>query len=114
VGEVEIAGCKSEITNEKCKVQFSLDIMIVVICCNLVKACGMIIAVFRSRKPTLVTLDDAVDSFSRVPDPTTMGICFADQQFIKREWRRGWKTGPRQWKQNGREGGRPALVRKGG
>ena len=101
VGEVEIAGCKSEMTNEKCKVQFSLDIMIVVICCNLVKACGMIIAVFRSREPTLVTLGDAVDSFLRVPDPTTLGVCFADRQFIKQEWRHGWKTGPRQWKQKG-------------
>ncbi|PUU77988.1 hypothetical protein B9Z19DRAFT_1065405 [Tuber borchii] len=97
--EVEIRGCKSERTAEKCKVQFSLEIMMVVICCNLVKACCMVIAVIRSREPTLVTLGDAVDSFLRVPDPTTMGICFADRQFIKREWRHGWKTGPRQWKQ---------------
>ena len=101
VGEVEIAGCKSEVTDEKCKVQFSLDIMIVVICCNLVKACSMIMAVFRSREPTLVTLGDAVDSFLRVPDPTTMGVCFADRQFIEREWMHGWRAGPRQWKQNG-------------
>ena len=98
-GEVEISGCKSERTVEKCKVQFSLGIMIVVICCNLVKACSMIMVVVRSREPTLVTLGDAVDSFLSVPDPTTMGICFADRQFIKREWRRGWRTGPRQWKQ---------------
>ena len=99
--EVEIGGCKSERTVEKCKVQFSLGIMIVVICCNLVKACCMVMAVVRSREPTLVTLGDAVDSFLEIPDPTTMGICFADRQFIKREWRRGWRTGPRQWKQKG-------------
>ena len=36
--EVEVTGCKSEITKEKCKVQFSLGIMIVVVYCNLVKA----------------------------------------------------------------------------
>ena len=101
VGEVEIAGCKSEITSEKCKVQFSLDIMIVVICCNLIKAGSMIMAVFRSREPTLVTLGDAVDSFLRTPDGTTVGMCFADQKFIKREWTSGWRTGPRQWKQKG-------------
>ena len=98
-GEVEISGCKSERTAEKCKVQFSLGIMIVVFCCNLAKACSMIMAVVRSREPTLVTLGDAVDSFLRAPDPTTMGICFADRRFIKREWRRGWRTGPRHWKQ---------------
>ena len=97
--EVEITGCKSEITKEKCKVQFSLGIMIVVICCNLVKACSMIITVVRSREPTLVTLGDAIDSFLRIPDPTTMGICFADRQFIKDEWRHGRRTGPSQWKQ---------------
>ena len=61
--EVEITGCKSERTAEKCKVQFSLKIMIVVICCNFVKACCMLMAVIRSREPTLVTLGDAVDSF---------------------------------------------------
>jgi len=101
VGVIEITGCKSEITDEKCKVQFSLGIMIAVICCNLIKACSMIMTIVRSREPTLVTLGDAVDSFLRAPDPTTVGICFADRRFIEREWRRGWRTtGPRQWKQN--------------
>ena len=101
VGVIEITGCKSEITDEKCKVQFSLGIMIAVICCNLVKACSMIMTIVRSREPTLVTLGDAVDSFLTTPDPTTVGICFADRRYIEREWRRGWRTGPRQWKQKG-------------
>ncbi|KAG0126956.1 hypothetical protein HOY82DRAFT_626498 [Tuber indicum] len=102
-GEVDISGCKSERTPkpEKCKVQFSVVIMIAVIGCNFVKACSMVIAVVRSREPTLVTLGDAVDSFLRDPDPTTTGMCFADRQFAKREWRHGWRTGPRQWKQRG-------------
>jgi len=99
--EVEISGCKSERIAEKCKVQFSLDIMIVVICCNLVKACCMVTAVVRSREPTLVTLGDAIDSFLRIPDPMTMGICFADRRFIERGWRHGGRTGPKQWKQEG-------------
>ena len=99
--EVEVRGCKSEITEERCKVQFSLGIMIAVICCNLVKACAMIMTLVRSREPTLVTLGDAIGSFLRIPDPTTMGICFADRRFIDREWRRGCRTGPRQWNQKG-------------
>ena len=99
--KVEVRGCKSEITDERCKVQFSLGIMIAVICCNLVKACAMIMTVVRSREPTLVTLGDAIDSFLRIPDPTTKGICFADRRFIDCEWRRGGRTGPRQWKQKG-------------
>ncbi|PUU72168.1 hypothetical protein B9Z19DRAFT_1172619 [Tuber borchii] len=100
-GVVDIAGCKSEITDEKCKVEFSLEIMIVVICCNLVKACCMITAVVRSQEPTLVTLGDAVDSFLRAPDPTTKGMCFADREFIKGEWKHEWKTRPRKWKKKG-------------
>ena len=75
---VEITGCKSEKVAEKCKVQFSLGIMIAVICCNLVKACCMVMAAVRSYEPTLVTLGDAIDSFLRSPDTTTMGICFAE------------------------------------
>ena len=99
--EVEVRGCKSEVTDERCKVQFSLGIMMAVICCNLVKACAMIMTVVLSKEPTLVTLGDAIDSFLRIPDPTTRGICFADRRFIDREWKRGWRTGPRQWKQKG-------------
>ena len=99
--EVEVTGCKSEVTKEKCKVLFSLGIMIAVIGCNLVKACSMIMTVVRSREPTFVTLGDAIDSFLRIPDSTTMGICFADRQFIEREWKRGSRVEPRQWKQNG-------------
>ena len=54
----------------------------------------MIIRVVRSREPTLVTLGDAIDSFLRIPDPTTMGICFAHRRFIEKEWKRGSRAGP--------------------
>ena len=99
--EVEIGGCKSEKIREQCKVQLSLKIMIVVICCNLVKACCMVMAVLRSQEPTLVTLGDAIDSFLRIPDSATMGICFASRGFIERKWRRGSRAGQRKWKQKG-------------
>ena len=100
--EVEISGCKSERTGEKCRVQFMLNIMIVVICCNFIKACCMVMTVVRSREPTLVTLGDAIDSFLRAPDRTSMGICFADRRYIKQEWSRGgWRAMPKQWKQKG-------------
>ena len=98
---VEIRRCKSERIVERCKVQFSLGIMFAVICCNLVKACCMVMTVVRSQEPTLVTLGDAIDSFLRVPDPTTMGICFADRRFIEKEWGRRFRAGPREWKQKG-------------
>ena len=99
VGVVEISGCMSEVTSERCTVRFSLGIMIVVIGCNLVKACCMVMAVVRSREPTLVTLGDAVDSFLKTPDQTTIGICFADRRYIGRDWRPQRRARPRQWKQ---------------
>ena len=100
--EVEVSGCKSERTVEKCNVLFSLEIMTVVICCNLIKACCMVLVVGRSREPTLVTLGDAIDSFLGTQDTTTMGICFADRFFIRMEWsREGWRPKPRNWKQMG-------------
>ena len=61
----------------------------------------MIMTVLGSLERTLVTLGNAIDSFLRIPDSTTMGICFADRRFIKREWKRGSGAGPRRWKQNG-------------
>ncbi|KAG0124857.1 hypothetical protein HOY82DRAFT_633202 [Tuber indicum] len=100
-GEVVIRGCKSERTRGNCKVQFSLWIMIVIICCNLIKACGMVMTVSRSREPTLVTLGDAVDSFLRTPDPTTMGMCFADRRFVEMEWSQEQRSGTRQWRHIG-------------
>ncbi|PWW73704.1 hypothetical protein C7212DRAFT_365968 [Tuber magnatum] len=75
--EVEISGCKSEKTAENA---------------------SMVIAIARSREPTLVTLGDALQSFLRIPDPTTIGMCFADQRFVKRERRSVLRTVPGQWK----------------
>ncbi|KAG0635400.1 hypothetical protein HOY80DRAFT_1057272 [Tuber brumale] len=83
------------------QMQFSLGTTAAVVSRNLVKACSMIMAVVRSREPTLVTLGDAMDSFLRIPDPTTAGMCSPDRRFAEREWRHGWRTGPRQWKEKG-------------
>ena len=47
------------------------------------------------------TFGDAIDSFLRIPDSTTMGIFLADRRFIEKEWKRGSRAGPREWKQNG-------------
>ena len=61
----------------------------------------MIMTVVRSREPSLVTLGGAIDSFLRIPDPTTRAICYADRCFIEKEWRGGFRTESRQWKQVG-------------
>ncbi|PUU81081.1 hypothetical protein B9Z19DRAFT_1168396 [Tuber borchii] len=100
--QVEVTRYKSEITKEKCKVQFSPGIMMAVISCSLIKACSMIMTVVRSREPPLVTLGNAIDSFLRIPDSTPIGICFADRRFIERDWKCGSGAGPKQWTQIGK------------
>jgi len=47
--------CLSEVVDEHCKLQFSKTVMIVVILCNLLKACCMLYAAFRQQEESLVT-----------------------------------------------------------
>jgi hypothetical protein len=80
--------CLSEVVDEKCKLQFSLYIMIVVIFCNFVKSVSMALTLFQQRTPTLVTLGDAVASFLDFPDPSTEGMCIVSKaQILKGAWK---------------------------
>lgn len=64
-------------TEEHCKLQFSLVIMIVVIVCNLIKTVCMGTIAWKQDLEPLVTLGDAVASFLDRPDVTTEGNCLA-------------------------------------
>ena len=86
VGKKPIDYCLSRKTEERCKLQFSLIIMVFVIACNLVKMICMIVTIWKERVATLVTLGDAISSFLDDPDPTTAGCCLADKDsFTTRE-----------------------------
>ena len=79
--------CLSEIVEEKCKVQFSLHIIVVVILCNVVKLCSMILILWKYKNPTLVTIGDAVSSFLDDSDITTKGMCLASKKsFTEESW----------------------------
>lgn len=82
--------CLSETISEKCRLQFSFTIMVVVIFCNLVKATCMLTILLTHKTATLVTLGDAVSSFIDDPDPTTVGRCtMAKEKVI--EWAKSQK-----------------------
>ncbi|KAI9782505.1 MAG: hypothetical protein M1839_004991 [Geoglossum umbratile] len=88
----DIAYCMSAQVEEKCKLQFSLYIMVIVILCNLVKSATMGLAVWKQRIPTLVTLGDAVSSFLETPDTFTEGMCLVTKSDISDH---GWeRAGP--------------------
>lgn len=68
--------CLSERTEEKCALQFSFDIMIVVIVCNLIKLALMLYVLFcLDAEQILTSVGDAMASFLRFPDQTTAGKC---------------------------------------
>lgn len=74
--------CYSEIQPTKsCSLQFSLPLIYVVIGSNIIKVLCMLATVYKLwnlEDSILATVGDAVDSFLRNPDTTTMGYCLLD------------------------------------
>src|SRR6266542_1130547 len=54
----KIEYCMVETVTEKCRLSFSLPIMIVVIIANMAKAVVMVLTYYKLREPTLVTIGD--------------------------------------------------------
>ena len=67
--------CWAERTEERCSLTFNVGIGLAVICCNLVKACCMFFTLIWVRRPGLMTLGDAIQSFINCHDPHTAGLC---------------------------------------
>lgn len=59
--------CLSSSVKERCKLQFSLTILIVVIVCNFIKTFCMLLMLGSQQSPPLVTLGDAIASFLEFP-----------------------------------------------
>lgn len=68
--------CLGERTEEKCALQFSFDIMIVVIVCNFIGLALMLYVLFcLDAEQILTSVGSAMASFLRFPDQTTAGKC---------------------------------------
>ena len=79
--------CLSKPVEERCRLQFSVVIMCIVIGCNLVKTICMLLTLLYHRSQPLVTLGDAVSSFLENRDPTTENMCLANKtSFINGNW----------------------------
>lgn len=93
--------CLSQTTAEKCALQFSLPIMLIVIICNLIKITCMILIMLMKGPQPLVTVGDAIASFLVEPDPATKNKCLADKYFFRRnDWqarKMTWKFERRWW-----------------
>ena len=91
----KIEYCMVETVTEKCRLSFSLAIMIVVIIANMAKAVVMVLTYYKLREPTLVTIGDAVASFVDEPDEMTKGLCLVEKHDIETgKWKTQRKVGP--------------------
>lgn len=92
--------CLGHPVEERCKLQFSLPIVIIVIVCNLMMTICMSIIVWKRDPEPLVTLGDAIASFLDRPDVSTEGNCIVGK--TRFETRRYWdllasRWDPRRW-----------------
>lgn len=96
-GDYEMDHCLSERVVDACRLQFSLPIMLIVICCNAIKTVAIAMILFR-KETTLLTLGDAIASFLDRPDPTTKGSCTLTMQDVKTGyWPDSTDPKPRRW-----------------
>ena len=111
---IRIAKCYSKLVPQRCKLQFSVAVSIIVCLLNLIKLMLFGITFARLRKQTqclpisespstnehlLMTVGDAMASFLDNPDETTKGICLAEKaDFEKGLWNPRWvQTCPIKW-----------------
>lgn len=81
--------CLVQEVDEKCMLQFSLPIILIVIICNLIKTACMVWVVLEGGPRPLVTVGDAVASFLNEPDFVTKNICLANKRFFrKKDWQK--------------------------
>lgn len=79
--------CLSERTGESCAVQFSYNIMVVVIIFNAIKLATMLFVLFRlDAEKILASPGDAMASFLIVEDRNTQGMCLANKREIDSFW----------------------------
>jgi hypothetical protein len=71
--------CFSEPTGQKCKLNFSLPLALVVIMFNAIKALTVLAGISQLRNDPMLTVGDAVASFLQTPDPSSLNMCLASQ-----------------------------------
>ena len=85
--QYQVEYCLSQPVQEKCKVQLSLVIIAVVIICNGIKLCCMLVIIWKKQSTPLVTIGDAIESFMLERDPTTRDMCWANKKtFTSQHW----------------------------
>jgi hypothetical protein len=74
----EVEYCLSQRVEERCMIQYSVYIAIVVVAVGVIKTIVMLYVVLGVRDTPLITLGDAVCSFIKRPEVSTKGMCLCD------------------------------------
>ena len=88
--------CLSQVEAERCKIKFSVYIMIAVIVCNVVKLVCMVLHAV-GQAGTLLTVGDAIDSFLAAKDTTTENMCLISKPCIGAAWSEGNSPASQKW-----------------
>ncbi|KAF9060837.1 hypothetical protein BDP27DRAFT_1429601 [Rhodocollybia butyracea] len=80
---LEVMYCLSKTTASRCQLQFNLPLLAIVVAFNIVKVTCMAMVAIRMCDNPLVTLGDAVASFTNSPEPLTKDMCLASQSYLE-------------------------------
>ena len=86
--EYVIDHCLASSTTETCKLQYSLAIIIVVVCCNAIKLLAMLKTLTTIKEDQIITVGDGIASFLENPDSNTTNACLATKIDLKRTFSR--------------------------
>ncbi|KIW60409.1 hypothetical protein PV05_00625 [Exophiala xenobiotica] len=81
-GGFQVDHCLSERVQSQCHLHFSLDLIAVVLAFNILKVIGIGYVAFNLGETPLVNVGDAIQSFLRIPDHTTEGMCLASHASV--------------------------------
>lgn len=73
IGGFPIAYCLGQVVQEHCRLQLSVGILVVILCCNFITLACLLASIWVLAEKPLLTLGDAVDSFVTELDASTAG-----------------------------------------
>lgn len=93
-GGFEVDHCLSEPVESQCHLHFSIILMSVVLVFNIIKVIAIGFVAFHLGEAPLVTAGDALQSFLRVPDRTTEGMCLSSHESVVASSKLGYSVMP--------------------
>ncbi|OQE17520.1 hypothetical protein PENFLA_c024G04793 [Penicillium flavigenum] len=97
--DLKVKYCLSESVPERCTVEYSLPLIIVVIISNIIKIVILCWITITMAETPILTTGDAISSFIKIPDDTTRGQCLLSRDVVIKPVNESLRfdTKPRRW-----------------